>query len=91
MHFAALKGQNRCIGGWNWPQITRMKPIFADFSKGRSAFSTEIRVDIRRICVIRGELNRRHFQARFFGVFAPEAESLGLRVQSPFGAPSASP
>ncbi len=30
MHFASLKEQDRRVGGWNWPQITRMKQIFAD-------------------------------------------------------------
>ncbi len=31
MHFASLKAQDLRIGGWNWPQITRIKQIFADF------------------------------------------------------------
>ncbi len=31
MHFVPLKGQERCMGGWNWPQITRIRQIFADF------------------------------------------------------------
>ncbi len=35
MRFASLKAQNRRIGGWNWPQITRIKQIFADFSNRR--------------------------------------------------------
>ncbi len=35
MHFVSLKAQDRRIGGWNWPRITRIKQIFADFSNSR--------------------------------------------------------
>ncbi len=45
MHFASLKAQDRRIGGWNWPRITRIKQIFADFSNRYHAFFQKIRVD----------------------------------------------
>ncbi len=45
MHFASLKVQDRRIGDWNWPRITRIKQIFADFSNRCHAFSAKIRVD----------------------------------------------
>ncbi len=57
MYFASLKSQDRRIGGWNWPRITRIKQIFADFSNRYHAFSKKS-VSIRRISVIRGELKR---------------------------------
>jgi len=45
MHFVSFKDQDRCIESWNWPQITRMKQILADFSNRCLAFSTKIRVN----------------------------------------------
>ncbi len=57
MHFASLKAQDRRIGGWNRPRITRIKQIFADFSNRCHAFSKKS-VSIRRISVIRGVLKR---------------------------------
>ncbi len=45
MHFASLKAQDRRIGGWNWPRLTRIKQIFADFSNRYHAFPQKIRVD----------------------------------------------
>ncbi len=45
MHFASLKAQDRRIGGWNWPRITQITQIFADFSNRYHVFSQKIRVD----------------------------------------------
>jgi len=45
MQFASLKGQERRIGRWNSPQITRMKRIFADFFKKDGIFSVKVRVE----------------------------------------------
>ncbi len=38
MHFVALKGQDRRMGGGNWPQMTRIKQIPADFCKSMPCF-----------------------------------------------------